>query len=393
MNFHTSASGTEPIVAVHSRPPAGWPSAGSASAGVHFTIFQSLEFVDAWLLSFGKTLRWTPYFVEVSDATGAPMMLLPLCVERHRGMRVLSLLDQGQADYTGPVLFGAHPWTMDSMRALWRRILQALPAVDVVRLEKIPPTIDGVANPLHLIAARPDVASAHGNRLDQPWADVERGIEYPKQVLKKERSLLRTAPAKFVIVENADERARILEQLIVQKQRRFEEMRVAGYVEKPEHLAFLRHATSAFAQSGNLLLSALMVGDEAIAVQWALVQGGVVLALVNGFEGGTWTRFSCGRILNYRLMKCLHERGFVYFDQGYGNEPYKLRSSDTTVPLFSDEEARTAKGWVFLRAQQLRAAVRTSRLGARLRQAKWLVVRGRRGQSRLPADEPGSDDA
>ena len=393
MNFHTSASGTEPIVTVHARPPAAWPSAGSPAAGVHFTIFQSLEFVDAWLLSFGKTSRWTPYFVEVSDATGAPMMLLPLCVERHRGMRVLSFLDQGQADYIGPVLFGARPWTMDAMRALWRRILQALPAVDVVRLEKVPPTIDGVANPLHLIAAHPDVASAHGNRLDQPWADVERGIEYPKQVLKKERSLLRAAPARFVIVEDADERARILEQLIVQKQRRFEEMRLAGYVEKPEHLAFLRHATSAFAQSGNLLLCALMVADEAIAVQWALVQGGVVLALVNSFEGGPWTRFSCGRILNYRLMKHLHERGFSYYDQGYGNEDYKLRSSDTTVPLFRDEEALTAKGWIFLHAQQLRAAVRTSRLGAELRKAKWVVVRGRRGHSRLPDGELGSDDA
>ena len=72
---------------------------------------------------------------------------------------------------------------------------------------------------------------------------------------------------------------------------------------------------------------------------------------------------------------------------------YKLRSSDTTVPLFSDEEVRSARGWIFLRAQQLRAAVRRSWLGAKLRRAKWVVVRGRRGQGRLPDDESGSDDA
>lgn len=393
MNLHVGTASWELTVSIHSELPAEWPSAGAAPDGVFFTIFQSREFIKAWMQSFGKKPRWTPHFVKVLDAGGAPLMLLPLCIEMHRGVRILSFLDQGHADYVGPVLFGAPVLTAEAMTDLWSRILDALPAVDIIRLEKIPPLIDAIPNPLRLFALSPDAASAHGNRLDQPWADVERSIEFPKQVRKKERALQRIARLDLLVADNAEQRANLLERLIIQKQQRFEEMRVAGYAEKPEHLAFLRCATSTFAASGNLLLCALTANDEAIAIQWALVQGPVVYALVNSHAGAPWSRFSCGRILNYRLIKLLHERGYRYFDQGFGDEAYKLNSSDTTIPLACFEEARSVKGRLYLYLRQLRAAARSSKLGAKLREAKWIMIRKLRGNDPAPRSGTGPEDA
>ncbi len=390
MNIHPGKLASELVISVHARPPAEWPSvrAGVVADAVHFSIFQSREFIDTWLMSFDDSTRWTAHFVKVTSPLGEPLMLVPLCIARRSGMRILSFLDGGKADYNGPVLFSRHAWTREAMHELWRRILDALPPIDVVRLEKIPPTIDGLPNPFHMLAERPDVASTHGNRLDRPWPDVEKGMENPKRLRKKERALARIAHVEFLIAEDAEQQEWLLGQLIDQKQRRYEEMRVAGFTEKPEHLAFLRHATTVFAESGNLLLCALAADREAIAILWCLVKEGTALALINSHADGPWTRFSCGRLLDHRLIEHLHAHGFVYFDRGYGDEAYKLQNSDTTIPLFRHDEARSLKGRLFLWGLRLRAALLGSRLGEGLRQAKWILVRNLRSQESPPEAAP-----
>lgn len=367
MNIHAGPSGSELLISVHSRPPQDWPSAGAHPATARFTVFQSREFVDAWLQSFGQQPRWTPYFVAVHDAAGAPLMLLPLCIERRFGVRILGFIDQGHADYNAPVLFCAVPPTQAEMQALWQRILDALPAVDIVKLHKIPATVDGVPNPLRLLASPRDAESTHGNRLDVPWAHIERGMGNPRRTRKREKALFRVAPPQFVIAEDAESRERLLAQLIVHKQQTCRDAGIDCDIDKPEHLAFLRHATTAFARSGNLLLCAIVVGDEALAILWCLVHGQVALALVNARAGGAWERFSCGRILDHRLLAHLHERGFVYFDRGYGDEAYKLRASDTHVPLYRRDEARTLKGRFLIAARHLVTALRATRLFTWLR--------------------------
>lgn len=375
MNEHPQFGVVAFTVTVERTLPDFWPSAGALGAE-HGYIFQSREFIEAWMQSFGSDPRFSPHFVAVRKADGAFVMLLPLSIERRKGVSILTFLDQGQADYNAPVLLGGgQHWDRDGVRSLWTAILDKLPKVDVVLLEKMPATVGPLVNPLHLLADGNDTAASHGNQLGIPWEEVEKSLNRPRDLKKKERALARLMPTTFLIAEDPAQREMLLSHLIEQKQRRYEETNVPGFAENPSALAFLRSATSIFAASGHLMLCALMAGDEVAAVQWGLVQDRTFFALVTSFADGPLAQFSCGKILTYRLMKWLHEHQFAYFDQGFGDEYYKLRNSDTTIALLKMEAAQSLLGWAFLGLRRLRFRLGETPLGRKLRALKWTAVR------------------
>ncbi|MGN6101653.1 MAG: GNAT family N-acetyltransferase [Devosia sp.] len=360
---------------MHETLPSHWPSAGAMGEAIGH-IFQTREFVEAWQQSFGQDRRYRPLFVEVSDASGAPLLFVPLVVERRRGVSILTFLDQGQADYNAPILYPAAADQGDRLSAaLWTHITEALPALDVLRLEKMPPEVGGLKNPFATLSTGPHGQACHGNDLRRPLPEIESVLLSPKELRQKQRGLEKLGPVRFLVAQDATTRRRLLDRLVAQKQRRFEETHVPGYAEHPEALAFLRAADETFAKSGNAFICALMVGEEVTAAQWGLVLGKHFYALVTGFEGGAWARFSCGRILNLHLLHYLVAQGFTYFDQGYGDEAYKLRSSDTTVPLLDARMALTARGRVHTWTEGRMDALRDLPQWELLRQLKWRIRR------------------
>jgi CelD/BcsL family acetyltransferase involved in cellulose biosynthesis len=75
--------------------------------------------------------------VSVTEKSGNPVMMIPLGMEKHRGIRFLGFLDGGVADYNAPVLFGAAE-KLDhvDIRNLWNAICRAAPPFDVVAARK-----------------------------------------------------------------------------------------------------------------------------------------------------------------------------------------------------------------------------------------------------------------
>jgi CelD/BcsL family acetyltransferase involved in cellulose biosynthesis len=377
MNFHSKME-SDFTVSVGDALPASWPRAGETGPGRSSLIFQSREFVEAWRASFGRNGRFKPQFVTVERA-GNPVMLLPLVIERRRGLKVLTFIDQGQADYNAPILFDVlGELTAEQMRGLWAQVLAHLPRVDVVRLDKLPGRVGARANPMVLLASGREAESSHGNRLDRSWEEVENALFSPKELKKKERALARQASVELLIADDPQTRSAVLDALIAQKQRRFEETFVPGFDANTDALAFLRAATEVFAGSGNLHLSALVVGGDIAAVQWGLMHGRTYYALVTGFAAGKWAGFSCSRLLTRRLLLWLHERGFTYFDQGFGDEPYKLQSADTDTPLHRLVAPVTVRGGIALATERLASRLRASRIWERLRPLKWVVLRALR---------------
>jgi len=375
MLFRPDGHAGDLVVLVHREAPAFWPAA-SALGETRGHIFQTREFIAAWQASFGRQHRFSPLFIEARDGEGTPLLLLALVIERRGGVRTLSFLDQGHADYNAPLLLPAGQARLaDFTLDFWRALLAALPPFDVARFDKMPEQLGDLVNPMFLIATGADAASCHGTQLGKSWPEVERTLQRPGKLKSKLKALGQLGPTRFLIADEAAERARLLERLIVQKQRRYEETHVPGFRENPQSLAFLRQATETFAASGNLLFCALLVGEEIVAVQWGLVQGPCYYALVTSFESGDYERFSCGRVLSYLLLRHLHEQGFLYCDQGVGDELYKLQNCDTTVPLARSVFARTARGHLYLAQRHFVAQLRASAVGERLRRLKWMLRR------------------
>jgi CelD/BcsL family acetyltransferase involved in cellulose biosynthesis len=350
--------------------PADWPSAADRG-NARCYVFQTREFIQAWQESFGRLSRVRPWFVTVSDGGGNTVLRLPLSVER----RQLRFIDHGNADYNAPVLYDGAPDLSPAItRALMKNIAALIPGVDLVVLEKMPETVQALRNPLRSLAHHSDGAAAHGNDLRKPWPAIEKTLGEARNVKRKLRALSEVDETRLVVADTPEMRDRLIADLIALKHRRFEQMKIRGFAENPEGVAFLRRASSLFEESGNGLLVALMVGDTAAAVQWGLVHADSFYGLVTSFAPA-WADYSCGRILAHQLTRYLYDRGIHYLDQGYGDESYKLQSSDTTVPLFREEIAVTPPGYALLAGCRLIAEARASRWWGTLRAARWTATR------------------
>jgi CelD/BcsL family acetyltransferase involved in cellulose biosynthesis len=312
----------------------------------------------------------------VRDHQGNLVLRLPLAIESRGGLRVLGFADQSCADYNAPILYRtAIDWTQERAAALWAAIEATLPTVDKIVLEKMPAMVGGLVNPLYRISGEANPESCHGSDLTRPWAEIEETQTQLKTLKRKARGLEKLGAVRFIVASDKAERDRLLDRLLEQKQRRFEETQVPGFAESPASRQFFVDATELFAASGNLHLAALEVGGELIATSWTVAVGKTVYELMIGFEAGEWFKHSPGRVLNLRYLEWAKAQGFTYLDHGIGDEDWKRENCDTHVPLGRLIAARTAKGRRELAKAALVASVRSSKIYQRLRPYKWIVKR------------------
>lgn len=354
-----------------------WPRDGNGPAQCH--AFQTLAFLEAWQASYGQSPNIELCLVEVRNTAGQPVLMLPFMIRRVGGSRVLSFIDMDAADYNTPILFsGGEVWTDELARTLWNEITARLPAFDLVILEKMPEKAGALINPLHLLANRANPESCHLTRLDRPWPEVEKNIQSAKNLRNRFRALQRLGACELVIAETAKQRADMLEILLIQKQRRFEETQVPGFEEHPEKLAFFTKGTEIFAKAGTLHLSALVLDGKILATYWGLVHGRHYYGLLISNETGEWLKYSPGRVLHYLLLQHFHAGGFTCLDLGIGDEPWKQAVCDVTIPLAMMIEARTLRGRLMLFRRSLHARLTATALWQKLRPFKWILLRGLR---------------
>ena len=361
--------------------PAGWPSAG-ALGGAQCYVFQTREFVQAWLDSYLPSNMLTPLFVEVRDRDEAVLMLLPLCLERRGGLTTLGFIDQGLADYNAAIVFpDAARYPGLESAEFWDQLFAALPSFDIANFDKLQEKVGSVRNPIVALANTRNDAAAHGSSVVGEWSAVEAAaFRSPKEMRRKLRLLERLGPVKLLVADTPELREKLLGRLIAQKQRRYEETNVSGFAEKPEQLEFLRRATDIFSASGQLVFCALMVGEAVTAVQWGLALDGRLYALVTSFESGEFARYSCGRVLAHHLLRWLYDNGYTYFDQGVGDEGYKIENSTHTEHLSRAVIIRTARGRVVDTGRSIVARLKATPAGERARQLRWTVKRALRGK-------------
>jgi CelD/BcsL family acetyltransferase involved in cellulose biosynthesis len=371
---------TEFALTVHRTLPVDWPAVRSmGEARAH--VFQTREFLGVWAETFSVDFGLDARFIEVRDVDGRLVMHLPLATETRRGIRVLGFADQSSADYCAPVLYPtAIVWTAERAQMLWAAIEAALPGVDQVVLEKMPAMVGDCINPLYLLADELNPESCHGSNLLRSWSEIEATQAQLKTLKRKARGLEKLGEVRFIVASDEVERRRLLTRLLEQKQRRFEDTRVPGFIENPTPQHFFERATTIYAATGDLHLVALEVGGEIIAASWTVSLGKTIYELVIGFESGEWAKHSGGRILNLKFLEWAKAQGFSYVDHGIGDEDWKRENCDTHVALGRVTLVRTGRGRRALVLAGVMERARGTRLYRALRPYKWIVKRALRRQ-------------
>jgi CelD/BcsL family acetyltransferase involved in cellulose biosynthesis len=357
-----------------------WPTMSQAGLGAHAPrayVFQCREFIEVWLRTIGAAKRVEPAFVLVCDQCSQPLMLLPLGIERRGGVRVVRMLDGGVSDYNAPILFvGASRLDENATREIWRRVCEALPAFDVVILEKVPAVVVDMPNPIRLIVSEREANSGHVVTLSGTADEFSRSRNPDfRDSSRKRRRLAELGPVRFLIGAEGKEADRILETLVRQKARRYLETRGVNGFDRPGAREYFKKMTTALLPSGHVHISACFVGDEIIATHWGFVAANRFYWIMPAYEGGVWSKYSAGRLLMEELISWAYGEGLAVFDLGIGDEPYKFKISDSVVELFRGVTANTRLGKIFVVLNHWRRYFGTTNFGICL---KDLRVRARK---------------
>lgn len=113
------------------------------------------------------------------------------------------------------------------------------------------------------------------------------------------------------------------------------------------------------------VLSVLRAGDRVVALHYGILEAGLLHYWFPVYDPA-FARYSPGTALFRSLLETAGEHGLTCIDMGYGEQPYKVKQTDST-------------GWV------LQGCIAPSRLYRHYRTARWQVVNTAK---KLPGKEP-----
>ncbi|MFC7400069.1 GNAT family N-acetyltransferase [Chelatococcus sp. GCM10030263] len=330
------------------------------------TPYQHFDWSQAYSETLGHAHGETPLIAVVKNASGSPVMLLPLAIRRRGGLTVATFIGGRQANFHMPLFDPMATAGRDA--ATWRSILQDIAraaGIDVFSFVNQPLAWQGTANPLVTLGGWPSPSPGFKRQLnfpaDQTFA-VLLGPESRKKMRKKERRLKDISPVAYRRVEDPVEIERVLQTFLEQKGARFRQKHITNPFEDPAAIEFLRRGSRIGADGKTAIeLYALFMGDAILATFGGTCDGERFCGMFNSFSmEAEVAKSSPGDLLLLNLIETQCRRGVATFDLGVGAAAYKLAVCGETEPLVDiylpistrgriyaglDHLGRAAKGW------------------------------------------------
>lgn len=301
------------------------------------------------------------------DRLAAVLPLIRLASPRNRRLELLTVPDTQLADMI------AAPGEVEAVAEAFARELGHRSDWDTLRLDYLPPrgTIAATLVPaLRRHGLDVDEQARTGNpfiALDGTWNDYynTRTRSLKKALNLAANRLRRTGPVRieWLASDTADEPAfvRALDTAIDISRRSWKRS-TGNALDRPGPQSFIRALSAAAYREGWASIWLLYVDQQPLAMEYQLIDGGVVRALRADFDADC-EEISPGSHLFGKLLERLFDRGFARYCMGPGDNAYKKRWTERSDPLhrvivFN----RTVRGrWAWLRDVRLKPALRAAR--------------------------------
>jgi len=309
---------------------------------------QSFEFVRTWVACHQIPRDNQVYVTAYAGAR--PVALLALKVTRRMLARVLTFIVGSQVGCNAPLIDTAYFASLDApgRKALWRRMLRAVPRVDAVFLPAVPDPCVGVDALFGGVGARAEFETLFRSEFSS-WAECDETMRNRKH-RKRDRQHGQKLDALGEVsygTAAAHEYDEVLATMFRQKALRFAALGVADPFADRRTRAFygqvLRDAPSLKPE-----LFVLRVDGEIVAVRYALGRLDRLFALISSMsEDPRMQTGSPGRQEILRTVQTIFERGYRMLDIGAGSSDEKRAWCNTRVRLNNHYFPRTAAGAIF----------------------------------------------
>jgi CelD/BcsL family acetyltransferase involved in cellulose biosynthesis len=327
------------------------------------TAFQTSHWLATWYRTIGDNIG-EPILIDVLDRrSDALAVALALIRRTDRGLRVIEFADGGVSDNNCPILGPASPASLVESRALWIAIRSALPRADLLRFTKMPAEVAGRPNPLALLwSTRASRLNSNILAIDRGWSEYLKSLErrFRKELGRSWRVFANHPGAAFKCIENPAEATSVLEALERQQLAHLQERGKLHILDNPRVVQFYRSLTMGGLANGNVILTALVCGDDVVAALLGVTIEETYVMVRISRNSGNWSNCSPGRLLIVKTMEMLRARGYRHFDFSIGNYPYKRRLGVQPRPLVDLLVAGSALGVPVFAAEYVKHLVRSS---------------------------------
>lgn len=305
------------------------------------TAFQRFDWACSWYAAANAAGIAEPMIIAVSRADGGdPVAIFPFARTRGKLGFVVGFADGDISDYAAPVLASRDVLSDASAARACDLALAAVSRTDIVKLEKLVPTVGGRPNPLYCLDdAVPFPMASYAVPLEAGWETrLDKSLV---KNLSRARRILREQKGEWSVIRaTSHEAPGVFGDLLEQRQARFA---ATGVTDILGHDHWRAHYTRLL--SGPGVVFALRIGNEVVATEFGLTDGDTFLALLPGYRrDGDWKKYSLGQILTVGIMEWCAAHGVKTYDMTIGSEAYKFAYGVTETPLKAVMRPVSARG-------------------------------------------------
>lgn len=333
--------------------------------------YQTYDWLMAWQRHVGESSAVSPRIVILSNGEShdEPLALLPFGLRTSNAGRALEWLGCDASSYMGPILTLAGLEVLDA--AALDTVFAALPEhgldVDYVDLDSQPALIRGHRNPFAGYRSQPTGQQSHMTRLVGDWQTYY-AKKRSSKTRSKDRNRLRRmeefGEVVFKIASTPSEIRSLVDWLIVEKSRQFNELGVRNILADCGIANLFRDVAERFAADGNVKLFVLALNGEPVAISYNVVHQAELHGMFLSYADNDVTQFGPGALLIHRIFEWCFANNIESFDFSIGDQSYKRHWCEATNPLHRSLWPVTSRGALYVRsvnmARRLRLSVKSS---------------------------------
>lgn len=337
---------------------AEWLSFQEHAAG---TFFQTFQWCSSWIETAGAAAGASPLIVIGRDPSGDLLFLLPFCVRRRQGCRILEWMGGQQMTYG----YGLYDRRFLRQAGRWFAtqgwsVLTRLPGIDAIDLAEMPLTWQDHDHPLKSWFSFAGPNFSYVLNLAGDYETVyarKRSGETRRGNRKRDAKLMKAARIETGLAQDRAHMHKLVEDMFEQQRVRLAESGIHGVFNEHE-IAFAHRLIDLPDRMQPVLLPYYMTADgELEAVALGGHYGGGYWALISSLGSPKLRRYSPGDALLRRTIEACCARGLKFFDFSSGSFDYKLVWADQSIALHYAVRGLTGRGyaWALMRSLVLGA--------------------------------------
>jgi CelD/BcsL family acetyltransferase involved in cellulose biosynthesis len=294
--------------------------------------FLDPEWINIWWKNIGiNEYSEIKYFVFTKDDN--PKIIIPLVTRKFFYLKLVEIAGGKVSDYLSPIFNKKYNFSQNDLNFISQEILKYFNDYDLVFFRK-QKKYSNFSNPL-LFLDKPILGlhKCYSIRFDKFSKNkkIKKIYNDNRRQIKK---LGNIGEVKFINAYESDEKKKILETMIEQKEERYKQTNVWNMFGLNYYKNFYYDLIKSDFNFLKLHISAIKVGNNLISTHFGFVNNKTFYYLMPSFDNKKFKSYSSGNILLENLINYTQSKNIDVFDFTIGNENYKKKWTNETNDLF-----------------------------------------------------------